>query len=177
MIEHWKDVPGYEGSYQISDLGRVRSVPRHVYCRNGHLHWIRGRILKPSVGTCGHIQVRLSRAGRSPTVPVHQLVLKAFIGPRPKGKEGCHNDGVHANNRLSNLRWDTHRSNMTDASNQGLLRVLPVRRSDGKTYKSCSAAATSIDVHRSSVSRSIRLKQRCGGYTWEFVTQAVASEI
>jgi len=169
MIERWKDVPGYKGYYQVSDAGRVRSLSRIIIRSNGYPQTVRNRILKLSVGTYGHVQVLLCRIGHRVTRTVHQLVLEAFIGRCPKGLEACHNDGVHVNNQLLNLRWDTHKSNMEDMGRHGLRRVLPVRRSDGKLYESCKAAAKAVGVHRSSVSRSIYCGQHCAGYTWEFI--------
>lgn len=122
MEEVWKDIPGYEGRYQVSNLGRVKSLPRVVTQLskrgNPHEHRIPGGILKPRPKACGHIQVQLGRGNEL----VHKLVMLAFTGPCPAGFEICHNDSNPGNNRLDNLRYDTRSSNRVDmifVGNQG----------------------------------------------------------
>lgn len=106
-IENWKPVAGYEGRYEISDRGRVRSL-LHQGVR------IRRRpvILKPGLGRYGHQRVCLCKNGEIEQASVHCLVLEAFIGPCPKGLEGSHKDGCPSNNDVSNLLWETRRKNL-----------------------------------------------------------------
>lgn len=116
--ERWLPVVGYPG-YEVSDQGRVRSLDRVLtYCRDGvEIHRAhRGRLLSPGVMQSGHLLVVL---GRGNVLCVHKLVLEAFVGPAPAGTECCHYDGDPANNRLSNLRWDTRAANMADAVRHG----------------------------------------------------------
>lgn len=105
--EEWRPIPGYEGSYEVSDRGKVRSA--------------RGaqRILKPWMQKGGYPTVQLRRNGQSKKSGVHSLVLEAFIGPRPAGMDGCHNDGDPLNNTPSNLRWGSRSDNMHDAVAHG----------------------------------------------------------
>lgn len=114
MTETWRPIPGWEGFYEVSDLGRVKSCARSVPGRPGVLIVKRERLLKPMTTRIGHRTVALCRDNRRTTRGVHRLVLLAFVGPAPDGTECCHNDGDPANNVLSNLRWDTHQSNMVD---------------------------------------------------------------
>lgn len=116
--ERWLPIPGYEGYYEVSDLGRVRSVPRIVPHAVAPLT-IRGRIMCTCKSRGGHLRVTLARGGKTVTRSVHALVLAAFVGPRPEGLEGCHGDGDPSNNRLSNLRWDTTSNNHLDAVRHG----------------------------------------------------------
>lgn len=109
--EHWLPVVGFEGQYEISDLGRVRSLDRKVPCRGGSTRLHRGRVLQPGNGSYNHQVVCLS--GRR-MVQVHRLVLEAFIGKCPDGMEACHNNDVADDNRLVNLRWDTRTANEHD---------------------------------------------------------------
>ncbi|WHP18827.1 NUMOD4 motif-containing HNH endonuclease [Cellulomonas sp. ES6] len=119
MSERWLPVLGYEGLYEVSDLGRVRSMPREV--QNGRGVMVAGgRLLKPTVSERrGSLIVSLSVHNRAESRLVHRLVLESFVGPRPDGMEACHGDGDPGNNRLSNLRWDTHESNMDDQRRHG----------------------------------------------------------
>lgn len=116
MEELWKDIPGYEGRYQVSNLGRVKSLPRVAlwHHRSGTVfpRRVAGRILKPGRMPCGHLSVVLGHG--KPGSPVHHLVMLAFVGPRPAGMDICHNNGDPADNRLENLRYDTRRENLLD---------------------------------------------------------------
>ena len=124
--EIWKDVPGYEGQYQVSDQGRVRSLDRVVICagavKGTYPSHKKGRLLCPGPINSGHLSVVLGRGG---TKLVHQLVLRAFIGPPPDKHEVCHNNGNPADNRLENLRWGTRRENIKDKTAHGLSKLKP----------------------------------------------------
>ena len=113
--ENWKDVEGFPG-YQISDLGRLRS--RRPVNGRGNLtpDW---RIVRGNKDNKGYWRVILMKDGRAHAARIHQLVLGAFVGPRPPKMEGCHNDGNTDNNRLSNLRWDTAKGNAIDRRRHG----------------------------------------------------------
>ena len=168
MTEHWRDIPGYEGEYKVSDLGRVRSLKRIIYRQDGRKHSVQARILKPRLLKSGHYHVALCRSGERIDRRIHQLVLLAFVGPVPEGCECCHNDRDHANNHLTNLRYDTHQENMRDTVGHRLHQMIPVIRSDGKKYLSGAEAARDIGVYRSSVHRSIRLGHICCGFRFKF---------
>jgi NUMOD4 motif len=88
-LERWCDVVGYEGGYQVSDMGRARSVDRVIHRRYGVVRYVRGQLLAPflysgKANRC-YLCVRLIPDGVRETRPVHQLVLEAFVGPRPDG--------------------------------------------------------------------------------------------
>lgn len=117
--ERWLPVVGSDGFYEVSDQGRVRSVPRLITKRDGRTQPVPGRILKLGFDTYGYPIITVRGNGRKSTRTVHQLVLIAFVGPKPEGMECCHNDGNRTNNRLSNLRWDTKKSNALDAVRHG----------------------------------------------------------
>lgn len=117
--ERWRPILGWEGIYEVSDHGRVRSLPRAVPRIDGKRHWRRGQILKPSPNGTGHAQVGLALGGVSTMRLVHRMVLLAFVGEPAPSLIGCHNDGDPTNNHLSNLRWDTRRSNNLDTVRHG----------------------------------------------------------
>jgi hypothetical protein len=110
----WRDVVGWEGLYQVRGDGAVKSLPRQT--RKGVSG---GRILKQSPDSSGHLQVTLSRSGLQVKAAVHRLVAAAFIGECPPGKEACHGPLGQQVNWVTNLRYDTHASNMADRRRAG----------------------------------------------------------
>ena len=117
--EEWRPIPDSDGLYEVSNLGRVRSLDRIVYRANGKAWRIRGRILAACPDGCGYLQLRVKLFGKRETRKVHRLVLETFVGPRPEGMVGCHNNGNNQDNRLSNLRWDTLAGNAQDMKRHG----------------------------------------------------------
>ena len=121
--EIWKDIPGYEGFYQVSNMGRVRSLDRYIQCSKNPAakQPLRGRIKRfYKIGKAGYLTVGLCKLGKSKTSYVHYLVLLAFIGPCPGGMQACHfPDKNPSNNHLTNLRWDTVVNNHADKKIHG----------------------------------------------------------
>src|SRR5665213_1183304 len=106
MTELWKDIPGYEGSYQVSDLGRVKSLDRTIESpgsKRGYPKEVKSQALLPQKHSAGYLHVRL----QGKTSLIQELVMRAFVGQRPIGLQICHNDGNRHNNALTNLRFDT----------------------------------------------------------------------
>jgi hypothetical protein len=118
MTEEWRPVPGYEGYYEVSDLGRVRGLDRYVPVPTGR-RFQRGGVLVPAVDGANRRSVRLCLDGVQATRRVYTLVLEAFVGPRPPKMAACHADGDSLNDRLSNLRWGTWSSNTKDTIRHG----------------------------------------------------------
>lgn len=160
--EVWRPVPGHDG-YEASSRGRVRSVDRVVLQRaKSGAHYERrllGRILAGFVCPTGHVRVFL---GRGNPAFVHELVLTAFVGPRPNGMECRHLDGRPAHNCPGNLAWGTRVENMADRKRLGeakaprgmhhrcaLLSDEKVRfiRSEAKTGRVLADIARELGVH------------------------------
>jgi hypothetical protein len=116
--ERWLPVVGFEGRYEVSDHGRVRSLDRVQDTETGPRQY-RGKAIQPGTVKSGH---RLVVLGKGNSRLVHALVLSAFVGPRPAGYDTLHGDGDPANNRLTNLRWGTRSENMQDAVRHGVHR-------------------------------------------------------
>lgn len=125
--EIWKPVVGYEGLYEVSNMGRVRSLARTTWCaattkRRACFKHYRPRIMKPSTNSrLDAMHVSLHKSGVRCVRKVHHLVAEAFIGPRPANMECCHNDGDPTNNQADNLRWDTSRGNHADRFRHGTM--------------------------------------------------------
>lgn len=115
--EEWLPILGWEDAYEVSNLGRVRSLPRIVPYSDGRTYRLRGRILRPgtSKGRDKYLRVGLCRDGELHMKKVHLLVAEAFIGPRPKGAVCRHLNDNPSDNRIENLRWGTASENQQDS--------------------------------------------------------------
>lgn len=112
-MENWKDVIDYEGFYEISDHGRVRTVERTQYSYGGR-SWVKPSKINKTTFDGRYMVITLAKLGQRKRFYVHDLVLTAFVGKRPEGMHGCHGDGNGQNNLLTNLRWDTPSANNED---------------------------------------------------------------
>ena len=117
----WLPIKGYEGLYEVSNLGEVRSLDRTVAGKHpGTTSRRVGRILKPSVNpNFGYRSVGLWRNGRRELVGIHRLVMAAFVGPRPVGDHTRHLNGDPSDNRLENLAYGTPSENQMDRIRHG----------------------------------------------------------
>ena len=171
VAEEWRDVVGYEGFYQVSNLGRVRSLPRKK-CK--------GKVLSLRLHE-KYYDVLLSVAGQSKRHRVHRLVAAAFI-PNPDNlPEVNHIDGNGGNNSVSNLEWCDRHRNHHHAIENGLRNHEPwlrachesckvkVIRSDGLVFESVRVAAESLGVSSSCVSACLRGRaKRIKGYSFSY---------
>jgi hypothetical protein len=122
--EIWKPVIGYEGLYEVSNNGRIRSISgcntECPCCGRKISRRIKGKILAFTVGEKGYLTVVLSKQGVSKRVKVHRIVAINFI-PNPKNKPQVnHEDGIKSNNFVENLSWATNKENMEHAIRTGL---------------------------------------------------------
>lgn len=107
MEEIWKDILGYEGIYQVSNLGRIRSVDRVVLYSSGKKVFMRGNNLKLRYNNSGYLYVVLSKNQTKSFFLVHRLVANAFISNISNKSEIDHINAVRDDNRVCNLRWVT----------------------------------------------------------------------
>ena len=121
--EIWKDIPGYEGRYQASTFGRIKSLERKVKSKNWYTHedfyhTVPERILRPGqYCKSGHLSVVLGNGTTGK--PVHQLIMRTFVGESPENCEVLHCDGDPTNNALENLRYGSRTDNILDVYHQG----------------------------------------------------------
>lgn len=151
----YKPVSGFPG-YWVGDDGSVWcDIAFGPGGGPGKAKWRRRKLTRRKDG---YIWVSLHRDGRTVGVGVHRLVLTAFVGQPPAGHVGCHNNGLRHDNRLCNLRWDTHAANIADMKRHGTMN-----RPQGE--KSPSAKLSDMDVS------AIRRLRECG-VTFEVIAQA-----
>ena len=117
-VERWLPIPGYEGSYEVSDHGRVRSLERTVFDYRNRPRRLAGGMMLNSAGD-PYPSVTLSNRGSVRNIKVHTLVMLAFVGPRPPGLEVRHLNGVHTDAHLHNLTYGTHVENQQDIRRHG----------------------------------------------------------
>lgn len=123
QAEVWKPIPEWEGIYEVSSAGRVRSLDRIIACPNNQgimsTRFVAGKMLSPKLTQFGYNTVALCRDGGMRHHFVHRLVCFGFIGPRPDGHEVAHSNAVRTDNRRCNLRWATKKENGADKVRHG----------------------------------------------------------
>ena len=182
--EEWRDIEGYEGLYQVSNLGNVKSLERVV--NGGNAYYVKPeKNLKLNEMKIGYSRVTLTKDAKQDQFYVHRLVAKAFI-PNPDGfNEVDHIDADRKNNNVSNLRWVTHFENMMHSKELGRnhdgsynlvhgLNKRKVVRSDGKTYESIISAARDLGYKTNCMVLSVLKGQRpnCRGFAFAYADSA-----
>ena len=161
MIEEWKDIKGYDGLYQVSNLGRVKSFKGKSE-----------RILKPRVKRNDYSTVHLSKNNTSKDVLVHRLVAETFI-PNPENKPQVnHIDEDKTNNVVSNIEWMTAKENINHGtrnlrsgiSNGKRVKVIDIANGEYNYYNSISECGRELNINQSTISNHLngRSKQTCG---------------
>jgi hypothetical protein len=126
-MEVWKDIPNYEGYYQVSNLGRVKSLQRKVKHSSGGIKITTEKILKPSVGSNFYLHIILSKDNKK-IYKIHQLVAMAFLNHTPNGHKLVvdHINNIRTDNRLENLQIITHRENSVKNMKRGVSNYVGV---------------------------------------------------
>ena len=186
MIEVWRDIKGYEGSYRVSNLGRIKSL--------NYRHTGKEGILKPKTTKNGYLQVNLQKDNKCKHFLVHRLVALAFVDGYKEGLVVNHKDENKQNNIWTNLEWCTSQYNsqyssyklsgencseetrkkMSDSrkgeKNPNYGKGEKVRNIEtGEVFGSLSLAGKSINRHHSNIIRAIKNGWKCGGHHWEYV--------
>ena len=166
LVEVWKDIPGYEGYYRVSDMGRVKSL--------AHSH---PRILKPWIANTGYPCVGLSGDKNKGKYLVHRLVAAAFI-PNPDGKPQVnHKNGIKADSRAANLEWCDNQENALHSAyilrNESTIKKRPVTCLDtGITYASVSEAARAVGGCNQNIVKCCKGERRIAkGRRWAYAEE------
>ena len=186
MKEIWKSITGFEGLYEVSSLGKVRSLPRYVACKNNSNRFINGKILNPSVSHDGYKYVDLSNKCIKYRFKIHRLIAISFIDNPKNNPQINHKDGNKLNNNVSNLEWCTNSENQKHAHLIGIKKTPIVAISgennpnnkpivqislDGRIlnkFYSATEAMKITNINRGHI-RSVCLGKRktAGGYKWK----------
>lgn len=181
--EIWVQLKDFEGLYEISNFGRIKSLPKKGSGKEF--------ILKQAQDKCGYKKVRLSKDNKKYSILVHRAVAATFIPNLENKPQVNHKNGDKTNNNASNLEWVTNSENQKHAIHNNLVdnkkliehvntirkksiekTSVKIRRSDGVVYNSISEAANDVGVDRSVISRvlsGVKGKRTAGGYGWEYV--------
>ena len=186
MIEIWKEIKGFEGLYEVSNLGKVRSLDRLICMNNGVKRNFYGKVLKQGRLYTGYKTVWLynNSIGIKTKASVHRLVAEAFI-PNPENKPQVnHIDENKTNNRVDNLEWCTAKENInygtrneraTSKSNKKKRKQIiatNITTSESNIYQSLSECAKTLNLDIGNISKVASGKyNRCGGYTFEYVSK------
>lgn len=151
----WKEIPGWEGFYEASEAGLIRSMPRMIVQGNRWGDpmqcWRQMVVLRQSTNSRGYLSVQLNGGGRRTSgLAVHRLIALTFIGPCPEGMQVCHNNGDQTDNRVENLRYDTPSANVWDARRHGIW-----------------SAGTKHYKYRMDINDAVVLRLRAEGWTYE----------
>lgn len=176
--EIWKDVQGYEGEYQVSNLGRVKSLDKTVYVKNNNTAVKHGKVLKAR--ECqGYYYVCLSSKNIKKMCRVHILVAKAFVQNFKNKKTVNHINGNKLDNRAENLEWLSIKENLVHAWNNGLNKRGKPREIyqydlEGKCvakYESAKEASRKTGIDHANICRvasSSKYYHTAGGYSWKW---------
>ena len=185
-MEIWKPISGYEGFYEVSNLGRIRSLERIVECSDGRKRKIKDRTLKGSSYSGGYSGVTLHKDGCAKFVNIHRIVAEAFV-PNPLEKEEVnHKDENPSNNHASNLEWVTHKENInystrTERARKAIVeaqgRAVRQLSRDGELvaeYESLSEACNATGTHVSNITKCAKgIYKTAGGYIWKYKNETM----
>lgn len=180
MKEIWRDITGYEGLYQVSSFGRIKTVAHWQTYVNGDKHFYKERIRVPRAGPTGYLTVRLGSRGRE--AGVHRFVAETFI-PRVPGKNDVnHIDGNKANNRVNNLEWVNRKENMRHCrevlkKETGKAKVPVICIETGETFESLAAASVTKGINLAHLCQVVNgHRHTTGGFHWEKARSLNSSE-
>ena len=164
MEEIWKDIEGYEGRYQVSNLGRVKRVTT-------------GRILKGGKNTCGYLKVQLYKNGSKSDKTIHRLVAQAFI-PNPENKlEINHIDEYKTNNVVSNIEWATRKENINHGTrNERVSKTMSIsiiatnlKTGEYREFYGTRECARQLGLHNQGITHVLKgRRKQTGGYTFKY---------
>lgn len=173
--EEWRDIKGYEGLYQVSDLGRIRCLEKVVYAGRGLRPKVRkAKIMNIYKDIGGYLYVRLSKYNISKCFKVHRLVANSFLQNPYELPFINHIDENKTNNRLSNLEWCTAKYNLNYGNrsrkySKPVNMICPICGNIIRTFDNISSAEQFINISHGKISSVCQGKRKsAGGYRWRY---------
>lgn len=186
--EIWKDIKGYEGIYQVSNLGRIKSLARTIKYQNTERK-VKEKIRKTFIGKQGYEKVELSKYGINKKYNVHTIVAKTFLDKKCEKLEVNHINGIKTDNRVANLEWCTRSENELHAYRTGLAKNTKKQRETAREYcknnktkiivqldlnfnfikewKSAKEVEEVLGISRKNISQCVTGRNKsAGGYIW-----------
>jgi len=142
-MEIWKDIKDYEGIYQVSNLGRIKSISRVKWNRFQFIN-VEEKILKTSIHKTGYINIQLSKNSVSKNFSLHRLIAECFIENPEKKPCINHINGKKEDNSIDNLEWSTYSENNLHARKSGLNKISMRQRESAK--KLCSKIVLNLET-------------------------------
>lgn len=179
-MEIWKDIKGYEGLYQASNLGNIKSLKREHYIPtiNKKIWILKEKILKQGLGKDGYKYVVLTKNNFRKTYKVHKLVMLTFSKTQKRRTFINHLDGNKQNNDISNLEWCTNSENIRHAYNNNLIDITKKCKKinqydlEGnfiKQWNSMKEAGEKLNICRQNISMCCRgLRKKTNNYVWRY---------
>ena len=173
-MEIWKDVVGYEGKYQVSNMGRVKSLRMWSSVQRRYVS--RERVLKQHKSLHGYLQIGLKTEGSRKLGLVHRLVAEAFIPNAENRREVNHINGIKTDNRVENLEWNTSHQNKVHAYANGLMKhstrrvvQIDLRGNAIKEWESIKDAGLGTGAEVRNIGACCRGERKsAGGYIWRY---------
>ena len=184
--EIWKDIKEYEGLYQISNFGRVKSLKRKVYAGRGRMRWQYEKILSENkTNGNGYKIVSLCKKSQSKNKYIHKLVAETFLNNPNNYKYVNHKDENKENNYVDNLEWCTAQYNITynnlhiknglkNRNNKYSKKILQLDNNNKiiNVFPSISEASRQLKVSYQAISDCLRgIQQHSAGYKWKYVDE------
>ena len=167
MNEIWKDIQGYEGLYQSSNLGRVRSLDRYIKEHSGKQQFRAGKIIKPKKNKNGYLQLALNKNSARKMKYVHILIAETFIENNKNFKTVNHKDGNKLNNHVDNLEWASYsennrhsyrrlnRSKSTEGAKRKPVCIVDTFNGTLKCYESIAETVRQVGLSHTQINRYI----------------------
>lgn len=167
-MEVWRDIPGYAGIYQVSNLGNVKRL-----AGNNGRYFQREHLLKTTIGKNGYLHVTLTKNSKCKCFAVHKIVALVFVFNPYKFYWINHKNEIKTDNRAENLEWCTARYNnhYGTAESKNFKPVIGISIADGKEYKfdSIKQASENMGINASNIGSCCKgYRQTAGGYKWKY---------
>lgn len=178
MKEIWKDIKGYEGLYQISNLGNVKSLEKIINDKKNRKYIKKERIMKPMINNSGYYELILKKEGKSKHYRVHRLVADAFIKNPKNFPIINHKDHNKLNNKFDNLEWCTQKYNVNyDFDRKTFPKKVKIKQYDLnmnyiKTFNSMKEIETEYEVSRTTIRFCcLGRNKTCKGFIWRYADE------